>query len=287
MPLNRYRVFAKIAETGNMRRAAQEMMYTQQAISRIVKCMEEDYGFPLFIRERDGVRLTPQAEKLLPTIQALMVDEDKLMAEINNIQAEECQFKGVHVGACGSIVMSALNKTLELLNETNPEISVGVLMNANDEETIKGLKAGELDCAVMIEGCHEDMDFEPLYTDEFSAVIPADHPLANKSLVSLEELNKYSNVITPDNPYYDEIMGNHEHNTVVVDEEIMMLPFISNGDTVGIMTGSFDKGLYHNIVIKPLKEHRHRVLGVATKPGVKLTESSQTFIETLKKVVLD
>ena len=286
MPLNRYRVFAKIAETGNMRRAAQELMYTQQAISRIVKCMEEDYGFPLFIRERDGVRLTQQAEKLLPTIQDLIVDEDRLMSEINNIQVEEGQIKGVHVGACGSIVMSVLNRTLELLNETNPEISVGVLLNANDEETIKGLKSGELDCAVMIEGCHEDMDFEPLYNDEFSAVLPADHPLADQEIVSLEELNRYPNVITPDNPYYDEIMGNHEHNTVVVDEEIMMLPFISNGDAVGIMTGSFDKNMYRNIVIKPLEGHRHRVIGVATKPGVKPTESSLTFIETLKKVVL-
>lgn len=287
MPLNRYRVFAKIAETGNMRRAAQELMYTQQAISRIVKCMEEEYGFSLFIRERDGVRLTAQAEKLLPTIRALMIDEDRLMTEINSIKAEAGMIKAIHVGACGSIVMSVFNKTLELLNETNPEISVAVLMNANDEETIKGLKSGDLDCAVMIEGCHGDMEFEPLYTDEFSAVLPANHPLADKELISLEELNKYPNVITPDNPYYDEIMGNHEHNTVVVDEEIMMLPFISNDDAVGIMTGSFDKSMYRNIVIKPLKEHRHRVIGVATKPGVKPTESSQTFIETLKKVVLE
>ena len=284
MPLNRYRVFSRIAETGNMRKAANEMMYTQQAISRIVKCMEEDYGFSLFIRERDGVSLTPEAEKILPAVNELLNYEDKVLSIIKDVRANEGLLKHVHIGACGSIVMNIMNRTLELLDYEHPEITVGVHYNANDRKTIEMLKSGKLDCALMVEGCQGDMEFEPLFREKFIAAIPRNHKLAKKESISIEELNKYHNVITPDNPYYDEIMGNGNHNAEVVDEEIMMLPIISSGNAVGIMSGLFNFDLYKDIVIRPLDQHYFRTLGIATKPGDTISKPAQVLIETLRSV---
>lgn len=285
MPLNRYRVFSKIAETGNMRKAARELTYTQQALSRIIKCMEEDYGFPLFIRFRDGVKLTPEAESLLPDINELIEKEDVLLSKIEAVQSESGMIKQLHVGACGSIVMGVMNDVLEVLDEEHPELSVGVLYDACDSTTVGDLRAGKLDCALMVEGCHEDMNYEPLFKEYFVVALPVGHTLANQEEVSIEDLKKYPNVITIDNPYYEEIMNNSNHNTVVVDEEIMMMPIIAQGAAVGIMSGLFQYTLYKNIVIRPLKEQHYRVIGIATKPGNQLSVPSQTFIETLKMVV--
>lgn len=285
MPLNRYRVFSKIAETGNMRKAADDLMYTQQAVSRIVKNMEEEYGFPLFKRFRDGVKLTAEAKQLLPDINTLIETEDALLTKIEDVQAKAGQVKRLHVGACGSIVMGVMHDVLETLDEEHPELSVGVKYDACDSTTVGALKAGKLDCAIMVEGCQEDMDYEPLFKEYFVAALPKDHPLAGQSEVSIEELKKYPNVITADNPYYDEIMSNSNNNTVVVDEEIMMVPIIAQGTTVGIMSGLFQYTLYRDIVVLPLKEQHYRVLGLATRPGHQLSKASETFIETLKEVI--
>lgn len=285
MPLNRYRVFSKIAETGNMRKAAKEMMYTQQAVSRIVKCMEEDFGFPLFIRFRDGVKLTAEAEQLLPEINALIEKEDNLLNKVTEVQSSAGMIKQLHVGACGSIVMGVMNKVLGTLDEKHSNLSVGVMYDACDSTTVGRLKSGKLDCALMVEGCQEDMDFEPLFKEPFVAAIHKDHPLSVKNEVSINDLKKYPNVITVDNPYYEEIMSNSNHNTVVVDEEIMMVPIISQDVAVGIMSGMFQYSLSKDIVILPLKEQHYRVIGIATKPGEKRSKASITFINTLKDVV--
>lgn len=285
MPLNRYRVFSKIAETGNMRKAAKELMYTQQAVSRIIRCMEKEYGFRLFIRFRDGVKLTSEAESILPEINALIEKEDELLNKVEELQSSAGMIKQLHVGACGSIVMGVMNKVLETLGNKHPEMSVGVMYDACDSTTVSDLKSGKLDCALMVEGCQEDMDFEPLFKEHFVAALPKDHPLAERDEISIEDLKKYQNVITADNPYYEEIMNNGNHNTVVVDEEIMMVPIISQGTSVGIMSGLFQYTLYRDIVIKPLKEQHYRVIGIATKPGDKPSKASITFIETLRNVV--
>lgn len=285
MPLNRYRVLSKIAETGNMRKAAKEMMYTQQAISRIVKCMESEFGFDLFHRERDGVSLTDEAVELLPTIEELVKNEDQLMTIVGEIQAEKGIVKQANVGACGSIVMGVISKVLARLSEEHSELTVSVLYDANDSTTVTNLKTGKIDCALMVEGCQEDMDYEPFFREEFVAVLPKNHILANKEVISMDDLKKYHNVITLDNPYYDEIINNTNHNTEVVDEEIMMIPIIASGNAVGIMSGLFQYELYRDIVVKPLKERHDRVLGIATKPDKKITPSAKVFIETLKSVV--
>lgn len=285
MPLNRYRVFSKIAETGNMRKAANDLMYTQQAVSRIVKNMEEEYGFALFKRFRDGVQLTAEAEALLPDINKLIEREDALLSKIEDIQAEAGQTKRLHVGACGSIVMGVMSDVLETLDEEHPELSVGVKYDACDSTTVGALRSGSLDCALMVEGCQEDMEYEPLFKEYFIAALPKGHPLASQSEVSIEELKQYPNVITADNPYYDEIMSNSNKNTVVVDEEIMMVPIIAQGSAVGIMSGLFQYTLYRDLVTLPLKEQHYRVIGLATKPGYQLSKASETFIDTLRDVI--
>jgi len=287
MPLNKYRVFAKIAETGNMRRAAKEMMYTQQAVSRIVKCMEEEYQFPLFIRERDGVRLTPEAERMLPAVNALLVEEDKLISIINDIQTEAGLIKQIHVGACGSIVVSAVQDTLTMLADNNPEIKVGVHYNADYSTINKNLKAGDLDCVVTVEGNEGDMDFEAIFKEKFFAVMPSDHPLADEDVVSLSNLLKYPNVITSDNPNYDEIMSNTEHHTVVVDEEILMMPIIAKNRAVGITSGISQFENSFGVKIVPLEEEMYRVLGIATRPNEEPSELTKLFIDTFKEATKD
>lgn len=283
MTLNKYRVFSKIAETGNMRKAAEEMMYTCQALSRIIKKLEDEFGFELLIRGRDGVKLTRRAEQILPVINSMIEQEDHLFLEVSRIQSEEGYAKAVQIGACGSIVMKNINETLDILRQEHPGLKVGVHYNANDRTTIKKLSECKLDFALMVEGCQGNMEFEPLFEETYYAVFPKDHELAKRSAISLEELIQYPNVVVDDNPYYNEIMANADHHTIVVDEEIMIPSIILCNEAVGIMSGisqfDFDSGLK----VVPLKEGRSRVIGIATRPGNELSKSAMTVIRALKR----
>lgn len=283
MPLNKYRVFSKIAETGSMRKAADEMMYTQQAVSRIVKCMEEEYGFALFVRERDGVRLTSNAEKLLPSIKTLISEEDKLDRIITDIQAGEGLIKKVQIGACGSIVMNLVNRTLHKLQSDYHEMSVAVHYNANNKATLSELRKGNIDFAIMVEGCQEEMNFEELFREEFYAVLPQGHPLADKDSISTSDLINYPNVVVADNPSFEEIISNTDHHTIVVDEEIMMPEIISQGTYIGIMSGVVQFNIDEHLLIKPLEEKHYRILGVVTRPGETPNDTVAKLIDIFKE----
>ena len=68
-PLYGLRVFAAAARCGTFSRAAKELLVTQSAISRQVQQLEEHLGLALFVRHKNGLRLTPEAEALLPVVE--------------------------------------------------------------------------------------------------------------------------------------------------------------------------------------------------------------------------
>ena len=68
-PLHALGVFATAARCGTFSRAARELSVTQSAISRQIQQLEEHLGLPLFVRHKRGLRLTSEAEALLPVVE--------------------------------------------------------------------------------------------------------------------------------------------------------------------------------------------------------------------------
>ncbi|MCU6762608.1 Cyn operon transcriptional activator [uncultured Roseburia sp.] len=53
-------IFLRLSESLNFRKVAEELYTTQPTISRQLRLMEEEWGFPLFVRNNKEVRLTPE-----------------------------------------------------------------------------------------------------------------------------------------------------------------------------------------------------------------------------------
>ena len=68
-PLNALAVFAVAARSGSFSRAARSLSVTQSAISRQIQQLERYLGSPLFVRHKLGLRLTSEAEVLLPVVE--------------------------------------------------------------------------------------------------------------------------------------------------------------------------------------------------------------------------
>jgi LysR family glycine cleavage system transcriptional activator len=68
-PLHALEVFVTAAHSGSFTRAAKQLRVTQSAVSRQVKLLEDHMGLSLFSRHKRGLRLTPEAEVLLPVVE--------------------------------------------------------------------------------------------------------------------------------------------------------------------------------------------------------------------------
>ncbi|NRP69224.1 Glycine cleavage system transcriptional activator [Ensifer psoraleae] len=69
-PLGALRVFEAAARLASFSRAADELHVTHAAVSHQIRLLEEWFGRPLFLREKRGVRLAPEAERLAEILSA-------------------------------------------------------------------------------------------------------------------------------------------------------------------------------------------------------------------------
>ncbi len=81
-----YKIFYVVAKNKNITKGAEELNITQPAISRVIKALEDQIGYKLFIREKKGVILTREGEKLFNTINSSI---SKLIEADNEIKYDK------------------------------------------------------------------------------------------------------------------------------------------------------------------------------------------------------
>ena len=75
MDTKKYAVVEKVVERASLTKAAEELGLTQSGVSHIVAAVEAELGLPLLKRTRTGARLTPEGERLMPHIRAIVAEE--------------------------------------------------------------------------------------------------------------------------------------------------------------------------------------------------------------------
>ena len=174
MELDRYRALVCAIETGSLSAAAERLQYTPSGISRMIVALEEENGFPLLLRERNGVRPTDACEKLLPSIRELLHAGEscaQLSAQLRGLDVGT-----VTVGTAYSAFYSPLAHILSDFHAQYPGIQVQ-LRGGYSTELLGQLNAHQLDLCIISEreGTH---DWLPILQDEMTAWLPAGHSLS-------------------------------------------------------------------------------------------------------------
>ena len=72
MDIGKYEVFLKAVESGSLTKTAESLGYTQPGISIMIKKLEEECGFALFHRMKNGVETTDEGKIMIPIIRELV-----------------------------------------------------------------------------------------------------------------------------------------------------------------------------------------------------------------------
>ena len=174
MELDRYRALVCAIETGSLSAAAAALQYTPSGVSRMIAALEEETGFPLLLREHNGVRPTAACEKLLPAVRTLL-HAGESCAQLS-AQLRGLDIGSVAVGTAYSAFYAPLARVISDFHEQYPGIQVQ-LHSGYSTELLEQLRAHQLDLCLISkrEGEH---DWLPICQDELTAWLPASHPLA-------------------------------------------------------------------------------------------------------------
>ncbi len=68
-----------VAETGNFTRAAERLFLAQPSLSKQIKDLEDEIGFPIFVRNRGGVRITPAGQMIIAYAQEALATRGEII----------------------------------------------------------------------------------------------------------------------------------------------------------------------------------------------------------------
>lgn len=181
MELDRYQALLRTIETGSLTAAAKELGYTPSGLSRIIAVLENETGFSLLLRRRDGVEPTADCARMLPVIRELLFQGERCRQLAAQIRGLETGI--VTVGTAYSAYYRWLAETASAFHRRRPGIQVRI-QNGYSSELLELLDRRQTDLCVISrrEGNH---DWLPLGTDELVAWVPAGHPLAERKAVPL------------------------------------------------------------------------------------------------------
>lgn len=184
MEMHQLRYFAKVAELGNVTRAAEACFVSQPSLSQQIAKLERELGQPLFERLGRGVRLT-EAGRLFKRYsdQILSLTEDA-----RTRVADDPDSGRIILAAIPTIAPYYLPGVLTRFAKECPKARLEIV-----EETtaniLRLLGDGDIDLAILALPIQaEHVHTKALFTEELLAVLPTGHPLASKPKVGLKDL---------------------------------------------------------------------------------------------------
>lgn len=181
-----YQVFAEVARSGSIRRAAERLGMSASSVSRQVSRMEAELGAPLVARNAQGVRLTPAGEILAAFVESRSREVERLRAAIAELGRLE---RGhVSVVTVEGMLGGLLPEALATFARRHPGITYGVTV-AGADDVIAAVARDRCDLGIAFEPQpRADVEVVRRMPAPVLAVVAADHPLASRERLRLADL---------------------------------------------------------------------------------------------------
>jgi DNA-binding transcriptional LysR family regulator len=187
----RLRVLKEVAYRGSFSAAAEALSYTQSAISQQIAALEAEAGVALLERHPRGVSLTAAGQTLVGHAEGILAGLDAAEAALSEIAGlRGGRLRMASFPTAGATLMPLAIATFRSLH---PDVEL-TLAEAEPEEIVPRLRAGELDLSLLFEFAGEtllapDMTRIELLEDPLYLALPRDHRLARKQRIRLENLH--------------------------------------------------------------------------------------------------
>ena len=181
--MGKYLPVLTIARCGSLNKAAGELGYSQPNLWHIVNNLEAELGTRIFHRSRQGVTLTDAGEALLERMARIEAQESSLHQLARTYDRNLVRI-GVFPGLSGQWTAELLAG----LKQTNPDLRIRLETTPSYRSGLDAVGDRVLDlCFSVLPGSPETESLT-LWEEPYVLAAGADHPLAQKEQVRLEDV---------------------------------------------------------------------------------------------------
>jgi len=280
MTLFSYEIFDAVAQQGSFNKAAQQLHLTPSAISHAIAVMEEELGFTLFNRGKNGVTMTSYGASLYPSIRAVLNSDEALKQSIARLNGLE---KGkVTLGAFNSACAYLLPDVLKSFKAAYPQIEVEVYQGTYDD--VKAwLRNGTVDLGFLSSNCAEDFFMTELMSDPLMVITPADQEPPVNGVMTPDQLTGRRFVVQGDATDADvrKFLKKYKIDTqrpAHVLDDMSCIAMVEAGVGMAIVPRLLMKNCTAAVKLYPIEPEEARVIGIAAlRPGAMAPAVEQLF----------
>ena len=279
--LLKYQAFVKAVEKGSFTKAAEDLNYAQSSISKMIADLEADWGVVLLERNKKGVCLTSSGKQILPFARRIINDCSELDGYIKQMNGVETGI--VRIGTFASVAINLLPDIFIEFQKAYPGIEYELLLGDYTEVEC-WIEDGRVDCGFLCMPTSASLDTILVKKDEYKVVLPAEHPLADKKVVSIKDLNGQPFMLL-EHGEKTEISSILEENNVHPNirfttwEDFAIMAMVEKGLGIAILPGMILERIPYKIEIRSLKKPYYRSIGLAMKDRNRLTPAVRKFVE--------
>lgn len=274
------------AEQGSLSRAARILGYTQPGISRMIHSLEEELGFPLLIRTKKRVELTPNGKTVLPyleeTVRAARLTHETSASILGLLSGT------LTIGCYYSVSSMILPPLLKRFGTDYPRVRI-ILREGTNAELAEALENRTIDFSLAAPTPESlECDHIPILEDELVVWLPPSHPLAGKTAFPLEALASYPFIITQpgQDTDIDRLLSKyHIHPDLhfATKDAYSTYRMVEAGLGISFNQSLFAKGWKGNVVTLPFDPPQVIHLGISIPSLKEASPAAKKFIQYVEE----
>lgn len=300
LTLQQLKYVVTVADKGTISEAAKSLFVSQPSLTNAIKELEQEMQIQIFLRTNKGIVVSNQGDEFLAYARQVLEQANLLESKFLHIDKSRPRFSvsaqhySFAVNAFVDVIRefggdyydftlreTQTHEIIEDVSHRKSEVGILYVSPKNEEVILKLIK-------------QNDLEFQELFIAKPHIFISSKHPLAEKELVYLEDLEEY--------PYLSFEQG--EYNSFYFSEEILStidrkknikvrdratlfnLAVGLNGYTVS--SGIISKELNgENIISRPLAVNEIMRIGTITQKNISLSRYAKRYLEALKCHTID
>ena len=296
MTLQQLRYIIIVAEKGSINEAAKYLYVSQPSLSSSIKELEEELGFPIFIRTNRGVTLSHKGMEFLGYARQVITQADLL--EEKYIKKTK-QIKSFCASSQHYPFVS--HAFVELVKAYEEEDYNFTLSETTTYEVIENVKTLYSEIGILYLSKYNEAVIRKILTENnliFEELVRAkphvflykEHPLAKEELIDLEDLREYPKISFNQgmyNAFYysEEVFSNLPvERSINVSDRAAVVNFMMGLNAYTFSSGIFPEYLHDQDIISiPVSADEEIIIGTIVHEDVTLSSIGEKFYEILKE----
>lgn len=282
--IQKYKAFLKTVEYGSFTKAAQALNYTQSGVSRMILDLEREWGLSLFDRNRSSLHVTEEGKALVPHLQRICREEEKLLQHIHALKNIETGT--IRIGTFSSVATHWLPHMIKRFKGDFPLIEFELLLG-DYKEIERWIEDGQVDFGFLSGDVKDSLETIFVEEDRLLAVIPFTHPLAQANVFPMHALNESPFMLLEkgESEVISAIFEEHNIQPMVhfkTWDDYAIMSMVENELGISILPELILKRIPYDVVVKELEMPAYRSIYIGMKEHKSLSIAAKQFLTYLQ-----